>query len=158
MEVSAKDSLQPTYYGFVETEQDAILLFDACSIGALSLAPRGPSHAEVLELIRSGCVFIYDQNALQSWTDSIRWDSVSIDRSFRLERESGNIDGLFKKTITKGDRHMISYYTAADSLGGWLKTPLQDSELRLAMLRAELNFKLLVTHSSHDFNDVVGLQ
>ena len=122
-----------------------------------SVAVTTPKHSE-FPRATSAHDSVEDTNALQSWTDSIRWDSVSIDRSFRLERESGNIDGLFKKTTAKGDRHMISYYTAADSSGGWLKTPLQDSELRLAMLRAELNFKLLVTHSSHDFNDVVGLQ
>lgn len=132
MEVSAKNPLQPTYYDFVETEQGATMLFDACSIGALSLTPREPKYVEVLKLIRSGCFFIYSQNVLQSWTDGICWDPVDIDCSFRLEREPGNIVGLFKKTITNEDCHMVSYYTPADFLAGWLKTPSQDSELCLA--------------------------
>ncbi len=157
---SVTNPLQPTYIGIVKTEQDAMLLFDACSKGALNLASRGPSHDETPELIRSGCVFIYDKNtpSIQSWTDSTHWAPVSIECSFRVERESDNIHGLFKKTITKGDHHMISFYTAADSAGGSLMSPSKDSELRFAMLRAELNSNLLVTHSSHDFTHVAGSQ
>jgi len=35
MDDSATNPIQPTYYGLVETEQDANLLLDACFMGAL---------------------------------------------------------------------------------------------------------------------------
>lgn len=42
--------------------------------------------------------------------------------------------------------HLVAYHTAANALDETLKTPWQDSDLRIVMLRAELKSKLLVTY------------
>ena len=151
MDDSATNPIQPTYYGLVETEQDANLLLDACFMGALHPVHRGPRHHELPLLVRSPCAFIYEENAsdIQSWTDGIHWAPVGVCGGFHVEREPGNVNGLFKKTITvnvRGVHHLVAYHTAANALDETLKTPWQDSDLRIAMLRAELKSKLLVMY------------
>ena len=47
----ATNSLQLTDSDIVEMKQDTMLIFDACSRGALNLVPRGTSYDETSELI-----------------------------------------------------------------------------------------------------------
>ncbi|KAI9800115.1 MAG: hypothetical protein M1833_003442 [Piccolia ochrophora] len=149
MLISTPDALQPTYRGFIETERDALLLLDACLLGALHHLPRRPYQYELSVLIRSGSVFIYEENAsgILEWTDGAHWIPVGKEGDFCVDREPDNSTGLFKKTITINVRgilhHLVSYYTAWEALGEHSKTPTQDIHLQLAMLQAQLDFKLL---------------
>ena len=82
-------SLQPTFTGHVNTTQDALILFEACLTGQLSHVPRRPHDRERNQLIRSGCVFIYEENAsgIKRWTDGVTWSPSRILGNFLVYRE-----------------------------------------------------------------------
>ncbi|EXJ70243.1 uncharacterized protein A1O5_06311 [Cladophialophora psammophila CBS 110553] len=81
--------LQPTFQGHVATTQDALILFEACLQGHLSHVPRRPHDRERSNLIRSGCVFIYEENAsgIKRWTDGVTWSPSRILGNFLVYRE-----------------------------------------------------------------------
>ncbi|ETI28358.1 hypothetical protein G647_00807 [Cladophialophora carrionii CBS 160.54] len=82
-------ALQPTFQGHVSTTQDALILFEACLQGHLSHVPRRPHDRERSSLIRSGCVFIYEENAsgIKRWTDGVTWSPSRILGNFLVYRE-----------------------------------------------------------------------
>lgn len=82
-------ALQPTFQGHVSTTQDALVLFEACLQGHLSHVPRRPHDRERSSLIRSGCVFIYEENAsgIKRWTDGVTWSPSRILGNFLVYRE-----------------------------------------------------------------------
>src|SRR5450755_171381 len=85
----AMSSLQPTFQGHVNTTHDALLLFEACIRGTLSHIPRRPHDRERNQLVRSGCVFIYEENAsgIKRWTDGVPWSPSRILGNFLVYRE-----------------------------------------------------------------------
>jgi Gti1/Pac2 family transcription factor len=82
-------ALQPTFQGHVSSTQDALILFEACLQGHLSHVPRRPHDRERSSLIRSGCVFIYEENAsgIKRWTDGVTWSPSRILGNFLVYRE-----------------------------------------------------------------------
>ncbi|KAI9796828.1 MAG: hypothetical protein M1833_005971 [Piccolia ochrophora] len=86
---SGNASLQPTYVGHVATTHDALILFEACLTGQLHHVPRRPHDRERNSLIRSGCVFIYEENAsgIKRWTDGVPWSPSRILGNFLVYRE-----------------------------------------------------------------------
>lgn len=82
-------SLQPTFQGHVNTTHDALILFEACLSGTLSHVPRRPHDRERNQLVRSGCVFIYEENAsgIKRWTDGVPWSPSRILGNFLVYRE-----------------------------------------------------------------------
>ena len=82
-------ALQPTFQGHVATTQDALILFEACLQGHLSHVPRRPHDRERSNLIRSGSVFIYEENAsgIKRWTDGVTWSPSRILGNFLVYRE-----------------------------------------------------------------------
>lgn len=81
--------LQPTFTGHVATTQDALILFEACLQGHLSHVSRRPHDRERSALIRSGCVFIYEENSsgIKRWTDGVTWSPSRILGNFLVYRE-----------------------------------------------------------------------
>jgi hypothetical protein len=65
-----------TYYGFVESVLDALLLFEACDRGILPRVTGRLSEEDRIR-IRSGSVYIWDEEeaCIQRWTDGRRWSS-----------------------------------------------------------------------------------
>ncbi|KEF50940.1 uncharacterized protein A1O9_13002 [Exophiala aquamarina CBS 119918] len=82
-------ALQPTFYGHVSTTQDALILFEACLQGRLSHVPRRLHDRERSSLIRSGCIFIYEENAsgIKRWTDGVTWSPSRTLGNFLVYRE-----------------------------------------------------------------------
>ena len=82
-------TLQPTFEGYVESTQDALILFESCLGGSLSHVPRRPHDRERSTVIRSGSVFIYEENAsgIKRWTDGIAWSPSRILGNFLVYRE-----------------------------------------------------------------------
>lgn len=82
-------SLQPTWFGHVTTARDALILFEACLNGTLHHVPRRPHDRERGQLIKSGCVFIYEENAsgIKRWTDGVPWSPSRILGNFLVYRE-----------------------------------------------------------------------
>ncbi|PGH03248.1 hypothetical protein AJ80_08713 [Polytolypa hystricis UAMH7299] len=82
-------ALEPTYTGYVSSTHDALLLFEACLTGVLHHVPRRPHDRERSQLVRSGSVFIYEENAsgIKRWTDGVTWSPSRILGNFLVYRE-----------------------------------------------------------------------
>ncbi|KAI9746600.1 MAG: hypothetical protein M1818_000313 [Claussenomyces sp. TS43310] len=97
--------LLPTYYGFIESTYDALVLFEACLSGMIAHVPRRPHDREREHIIKSGNIFIYEENAsgIKRWTDGISWSPSRILGNFliyrQLEKPFG--PGEKKKAIKK---------------------------------------------------------
>jgi hypothetical protein len=96
--------LQPTYTGHVSTTNDALILFEACLSGHLNHVPRRPHDRERNSLIRSGCVFIYEENAsgIKRWTDGVTWSPSRILGNFLVYREEGQEEEHATPYSTRG--------------------------------------------------------
>ena len=81
--------LVPTFTGFVQNSMDGLLLFEACLSGKLHHVPRRPHDRERSSLIKSGSVFIYEENAsgIKRWTDGVAWSPSRILGNFLIYRE-----------------------------------------------------------------------
>jgi hypothetical protein len=69
------NSMQLSYWGFVETANDAMALIQPCSQGSLHFANRRPTASEWPAVAQSGHIYIYEENpsTVQRWTDDQRW-------------------------------------------------------------------------------------
>ncbi|KAF4120289.1 hypothetical protein GMORB2_3090 [Geosmithia morbida] len=107
--MSAPETLVPTYQGIVVETLDALLLFEACLSGKLSHVSRRPHDRERPELIRSGNVFIYEEQSsgIKRWTDGITWSPSRILGNFLVYREldqavaPGEKKRALKKPVSK---------------------------------------------------------
>jgi Gti1/Pac2 family transcription factor len=79
---------QPTFQGHVATTNDALILFEACLRGQIRQTRKRPHGAERHQLIRSGSVFIYQDNTgIERWTDGLKWSPSRILGNFFVYRE-----------------------------------------------------------------------
>ncbi|KAF8850009.1 hypothetical protein BDZ45DRAFT_752157 [Acephala macrosclerotiorum] len=87
--MASASPLSPTFYGHIASTLDALLLFEACLSGALNYVARRPSDRERVSLIKSGNVFIYeeDSSGIKSWNDGVLWSPSRILDSFLVYRE-----------------------------------------------------------------------
>ncbi|KAI9684315.1 MAG: hypothetical protein M1822_005788 [Bathelium mastoideum] len=94
----------PTWHGYCDSTQDAMFLFEACLQGRLPHIPRRPQDREKDGIIRSGAIFIYEENAsgIKRWTDGKNWSPSRILGNYLLYREvNDNIDPKDKKKAKK---------------------------------------------------------
>lgn len=79
----------PTFHGFVHNSMDGLVLFEACLSGKLHHVPRRPHDRERSSLIKSGSIFIYEENAsgIKRWTDGVAWSPSRILGNFLIYRE-----------------------------------------------------------------------
>ncbi|KAF2457323.1 Gti1/Pac2 family-domain-containing protein, partial [Lineolata rhizophorae] len=82
-------AMQPTWIGFVNTTEDSLLLLEACLQGLLNHCPRRPHDRERAEIIRSGSIFVYEENAsgIKRWTDGLTWSPSRILGNYLVYRE-----------------------------------------------------------------------
>ena len=87
--MASASPLSPTFYGHIASTQDALLLFEACLSGALNHVARRPHDRERASLIKSGNVFIYEENSsgIKRWTDGVLWSPNRIRGNFFVYRE-----------------------------------------------------------------------
>ena len=105
-------SLLPTWVGHVNTTRDALILFEACLQGQLNHVPRRPHDRERSQLIRSGFVFIFEENAsgIKRWTDGVPWSPSRILGNFLVYRELMKpFPPGEKKRATKRSKAMSKY-------------------------------------------------
>lgn len=78
-----------SYNGYVATTYDALILFEACLSGYLNRVPRRPYDRERENLIRSGAIFIYNEecSGIKRWTDGYNWSPSRILGNFLIYRE-----------------------------------------------------------------------
>jgi hypothetical protein len=84
--------IAPTYVGYVDTMFDALLLFEACRIGTIRSIKQRPSKADRDVLIRSGTIFVWNENEtnIRRWTDGRCWSSARPRGDFILYYELSN--------------------------------------------------------------------
>ncbi|PSK56617.1 hypothetical protein B9Z65_6241 [Elsinoe australis] len=89
MSGSGSGPLVPTFTGFVQNSMDGLMLFEACLSGKLHHVPRRPHDRERSNLIKSGSIFIYEENAsgIKRWTDGVAWSPSRILGNFLIYRE-----------------------------------------------------------------------
>ncbi|GAM86801.1 hypothetical protein ANO11243_048210 [Dothideomycetidae sp. 11243] len=86
---SGSGPLVPTFHGFIHNSMDGLILFEACLSGKLNHVPRRPHDRERTSLIKSGSIFIYEENAsgIKRWTDGVAWSPSRILGNFLIYRE-----------------------------------------------------------------------
>ena len=89
MSTGGAGPLVPTFTGFVHNSMDGLVLFEACLSGKLHHVPRRPHDRERASLIKSGSIFIYEENAsgIKRWTDGVAWSPSRILGNFLIYRE-----------------------------------------------------------------------
>lgn len=89
MSSSGAGPLVPTFHGFVSNSMDGLTLFEGCLSGKLHHVPRRPHDRERAQLIKSGSIFIYEENAsgIKRWTDGVAWSPSRILGNFLIYRE-----------------------------------------------------------------------
>ncbi|KAJ1672902.1 Gluconate transport-inducing protein, partial [Spiromyces aspiralis] len=72
-----------TYYGLIETSEDAIILFEACRLGIRRRVQRRLTDTERMS-IRSGSVFVWDEDesGMRRWTDGRSWSPSRVQGCF----------------------------------------------------------------------------
>lgn len=92
-------NLQPTYTGYVANTQDALILFQATISGRLPAVSRRPHDRERTELVRSGAVFVFNEqtSGIKRWTDGIAWSPSRILGNFLVYRQ-------LEKPFTPGEK------------------------------------------------------
>ncbi|CEP19240.1 hypothetical protein [Parasitella parasitica] len=77
-----------TFYGYIETTRDSLLLFEACKRGLLPRITRRLQDKERI-LIRSGTIFCFDEreSGIKRWTDGLVWSPSRILGNFLIYRE-----------------------------------------------------------------------
>ncbi|OOF91156.1 hypothetical protein ASPCADRAFT_177769 [Aspergillus carbonarius ITEM 5010] len=121
--------LEPTFTGYVATTQDALILFEACLTGVLHHVPRRPHDRERGHLVRSGSVFIYEENSsgIKRWTDGVTWSPSRILGNFLVYRELEKPfpPGEKKRAMKKANRRPVPStrpgepYPRQESNGGY---------------------------------------
>jgi Gti1/Pac2 family transcription factor len=97
--------LDATYYGFIGSTYDALILFEACIAGQVKHVSRRPRDSERECVIQSGRIFIYEENTsgIKRWTDGISWSPSRILGNFLIYRQLVKAfgPGQKKKAIKK---------------------------------------------------------
>ena len=84
------NSLSPTYYGYISSTHDALLVIEASLQGTLNPVLRRPNDDNERErLVTSGCVIVYDNRSsgIKRWTDGKLWSSSRIRGGFLIYHE-----------------------------------------------------------------------
>ncbi|KAK6459458.1 gluconate transport-inducing protein required for gluconate-H+ symport [Scheffersomyces xylosifermentans] len=81
--------LSPSYYGYVGSTKDALLIIQEILDKQLELVPRRPHERERASLIKSGNVFVFieEHSGIKRWTDGIAWSPSRILGRFLVYRE-----------------------------------------------------------------------
>ncbi|QLL33981.1 hypothetical protein HG536_0F03060 [Torulaspora globosa] len=102
--------IEPTFRGFIEDENDALLLFQATVDGKLKHIPRRPYEIERRHLIVSGSVFVFVEeiSGIKRWTDGVSWSPSRIAGRFLIYKEldkgsSGHVSKNVGNKTVDGD-------------------------------------------------------
>ncbi len=97
--MNSNAELEATYYGFIGSTLDALILFEACIAGQVKQVSRRPRDRERERVIKSGKVLIYEENTsgIKRWSDGISWSPSRILGNFLVYRQLAKAVGPAKK-------------------------------------------------------------
>ena len=81
--------IEPTFKGYIEDENDALLILQATLDGKLKHIPRRPYEIERPYLIVSGNIFVFIEeiSGIKRWTDGVSWSPSRIANKFLIYKE-----------------------------------------------------------------------
>jgi hypothetical protein len=87
--VKAQPAFKPTWHGFLETTKDAMTIVEAALQGRLSHISRRPHDKERAEMLTSGTVLVYEENAsgIKRWTDAVHWSPSRVMHNCLIYRQ-----------------------------------------------------------------------
>ncbi|KAJ2745994.1 Gluconate transport-inducing protein [Coemansia sp. BCRC 34301] len=90
-----------TYHGFIDTAQDALIIFEACNNGVLPRVQRRFSDRE-RRTIRSGAVYVWDEGetSMRRWTDGRTWSPSRVHGCFLIYYE---LEGRRHQFVNRGN-------------------------------------------------------
>ncbi|GAV48983.1 hypothetical protein ZYGR_0N03880 [Zygosaccharomyces rouxii] len=79
----------PTFKGYIEDENDVLLVLQATLDGKLKHIPRRPYEVERRYLIVSGSIFVFIEeiSGIKRWTDGVSWSPSRISGKFLMYKE-----------------------------------------------------------------------
>ena len=83
-------TLEPTFYGYVATSNDALLIFEAARGNQiLSKVNRRPHDRERDRMIKSGNIFVFDEQSsgIRRWSDGVAWSPSRILGNYVIYRQ-----------------------------------------------------------------------
>ncbi|CAO3638240.1 unnamed protein product [Cunninghamella echinulata] len=115
-----------SFYGYIETTTDTLLVFEACRRGILPKINRRLQEKE-RNAIRSGTVFVFDEreSGIKQWTNGLIWSPSRILGNFLIYREldgRANNSNQLKRASTSSCDNSFSLYQQQQSY--------QESDLR----------------------------
>jgi hypothetical protein len=130
--------VQPSWHGFIHTTHDALIVLEACLQGKLNHISRRPHDRERSNLIVSGNVFVYEENAsgIKRWTDGTTWSPSRIMGNFLVYRElkdpwpAGQKKVAQKRKRSSAEQNLDSSPAASQASGNFIsKNPEEDRRL-----------------------------
>lgn len=108
--------ISPSYYGYVGSTKDALMIIQAILDKQLELVHRRPHERERTSLIKSGNVFVFieEHSGIKRWTDGIAWSPSRILGRFLIYRELDK-HSLGEKDDKKKKRRKVSVTQLEDS-------------------------------------------
>lgn len=87
--IKAQPAFKPTWNGFLDTTKDAMTIVEAALQGRLSHISRRPHDKERAEMLTSGTVLVYEENAsgIKRWTDAVHWSPSRVMNNCLIYRQ-----------------------------------------------------------------------
>ncbi|KAF2866481.1 Gti1/Pac2 family-domain-containing protein [Massariosphaeria phaeospora] len=87
--VKAQPAFKPTWHGYLDTTKDAMTIVEAALQGRLSHISRRPHDKERAEMLTSGTVLVYEENAsgIKRWTDAVHWSPSRVMNNCLIYRQ-----------------------------------------------------------------------
>jgi hypothetical protein len=87
--VKAQPAFKPTWHGFLDTTKDAMTVVEAALQGRLNHISRRPHDKERAEMLTSGTVLVYEENAsgIKRWTDAVHWSPSRVMNNCLIYRQ-----------------------------------------------------------------------
>jgi len=87
--VKAQPAFKPTWQGYLDTTKDAMTVVEAALQGRLSHISRRPHDKERADMLKSGTVLVYEENAsgIKRWTDAVHWSPSRVMNNCLIYRQ-----------------------------------------------------------------------
>ncbi|KAF2205565.1 hypothetical protein GQ43DRAFT_362085, partial [Delitschia confertaspora ATCC 74209] len=87
--VKAQPPFKPTWHGFLDSTKDAMTIVEAALQGRLSHISRRPHDKERADMLVSGTVLVYEENAsgIKRWTDAVHWSPSRVMNNCLIYRQ-----------------------------------------------------------------------
>ncbi|GAA5925437.1 Gti1/Pac2 family protein [Sporobolomyces koalae] len=124
-----------SYFGIVNSAQEAHAILEASKLGLLPRVTRRLTDEERIRFVRAGAVFVWEEEeaGIRRWTDHIKWSPSRVSGAFLTYSEvpPKGSDTLIKQSFSSIDpngtkMHLIAYTNKTAVSDGVLPTAARD--------------------------------